>query len=231
MSNRLRMAPRIALPAVLIVLAGCVRLWGGGSAGSARPNKVARPRVSAQLLAVFPQRVGTVWRYDGYAEYGHEMQLRAVRRSAGKVVHEITGAVADVSSGESTRDFRFALQYVFHPDEVRERILRADTPFPHRLGDLVLLRLPLKQGSSWRQTVRAGGRAKSVQAVILAAGERDGAREYTVRYRTPMAGKPGGVYEEIRVFRAGVGVVWFENTFGSSPEERFNYALFAMERR
>ena len=51
-----------------------------------------------------------------------------------------------------------------------------------------------------------------------------------MRYRVPMAGMPGGIYEEIRDFRASAGVARFENTFGRTPEERFSYSLFGLEQ-
>ncbi len=218
-------------PAILMIsvaFAGCPRLWGSGlGPNPTRPNPTTA-RVSQALLALFPQEAGTRWHYEGFAEYAHDMELRSVKRKRDSIVHQISGLVVDVSGGESNRDFRFSLSYVFTRNEVREQIIRADTPFPHRINGLALLRLPLRAGATWRQSVRVGGKTRIVSAQILKV-EGQGGVQYTVRYRMPMAGMPGGVYEEERVFRRGAGEVRFENTFGPAPEERFSYRLFRLD--
>ncbi|MGE5530073.1 MAG: hypothetical protein ACM3X6_13165 [Patescibacteria group bacterium] len=220
------------LLSIFPALIGCGMLRGPGGSGSL-PSPVRARRVSPEILAFFPQEQGTRWRYTGFAEYAHDMELRSISRGRRTVVHHIRGQVEDVSGGESTKNSRFRLDLVFTAKEVTERILEADTPFPHRLDGLILLRLPLKPKTTWRQRVRAKGRSVTATAEILGL-EMDGKgsrpQAVTVRYRAPMAGMPGGVYEEIRVFRRGTGVATFQNTFGANEGEIFNYTLYSLQK-
>ncbi len=192
------------------------------------PTKDMSP--APALLAYFPQKAGTTWSYEGYAEYASRMNLNSVVKKADpkKIYHYISGAVEDVSSGESSRNFRFKLRYTFTSNSVFENIQEADTPFPHTLKNVELLRLPLKKGAKWTQAHRIKGQKRLLEALILDIRTEKAIRSeiIRVRYRIPMAGMPNGIYEEIREFAKGMGVYRFEKTFlGSNPANRFNYSL------
>lgn len=193
-----------------------------------RPVPVKRKPAPA-LLAYFPQKPKTEWIYEGFAEYGHHMKLNAVTKSrdGSRVYHSISGQVDDPSGGESTRNFHFKLRYTFTRDAVYETILAADTPFPHRIQNLQLLKLPLKKGTQWTQNVTVARKKAVLRAGILdvRTDPNLGSKVVKVRYRVPMSGMPGGVYEEIREFAGKKGVYRFEKTFDPDPAIRFQYTL------
>lgn len=222
----------------LLVLAGAAVAgynWFTYRGESGTPQKQMN-KPSPIIMSYFPMRAGTKWIYHGFAEYDHQMTLRTIRREPRRIVQRITGQVGDPSGGESKRNFNFRLEYVFAKNTVTERILMADTPFPHRIKNLKLLSLPLRKGTKWSQTVTMNGKPTVLTAEIIAVARdtRLKREKITVRYRMPMKGMPQGIYEEERDFVKGMGVTRFEKTFGPRPEERFNYALFRLmipERR
>lgn len=198
-------------------------------------KKLGKP--APLLAAFFPQQKGVTWFYEGFAEYAHQMTLisRADNRRNARILQQITGRVADISEGESRRNFNFRIQYLFTPTSVFERIIQADTPFPHRIKNPRLLTLPLKKGRRWRQQVTVDGKKAELTAEIIKVEPKKifakPVDTVTVRYRVPMKNMPGGVYEEIRVFAKGLGVYSFENTFGPNEGERFNYILRRVEMK
>lgn len=192
---------------------------------------------ASALTAYFPQQKGTTWFYEGFAEYAHRMTLvsRTENGPSFLLEHQIAGQVADMSDGESKRNFKFRIQYLFTPDSVYERIIQSDTPFPHRIKNLQLLTLPLTKGRRWRQKVTVDHKRVELTAEIIKVEHKKIFNQrvdtVTVRYRVPMKNMPGGVYEEIRVFAKGLGVYSFENTFGPNAVERFNYTLRRVEKK
>ena len=60
---------------------------------------------AAELTALLPEREDYEWVYNGFAEYGHELELEKIRKEDGKVIYEAEGEVFDLSAGESDRDF------------------------------------------------------------------------------------------------------------------------------
>ncbi|HOJ76673.1 MAG TPA: hypothetical protein PLZ08_02020 [Bacillota bacterium] len=187
----------------------------------------SKSRVSRTLLELFPQRRNTEWIYEGFAEYGHRMKLVRISRIPNRIIHHIDGEVADLSGGESPRNFKFKVRYLFTGNTVSEQIIAADTPFPHTIKNLVLLKLPLKKGNKWQQIIVKDGKRSTLNAEIIKVGWDNLVKQnvLTVRYRVPMAGMPNGVYEEYRKFVKGKGVYSFEKTFGKNPSDIFGYQL------
>jgi len=223
----------VAVLLILLLLgtSGCKR-----SSPSVPTKKSNVDTPSDQLLAYFPKSTGTVWEYDGMAEYGCRMTLMSQRsqEEPPRTIYRLEGEVADMSDGESTANFHFELKYHFTQDSVYEEILESGSPFPHRIPYLKMLTLPLKKGNRWEQEVTVNGQSQSLTAEIITIGsekvfEKD-IQTLTVRYRVPMANMPGGIYEEVRVFAKGYGILRFENTFGPNKTDRFNYFLRAMHQ-
>ena len=183
------------------------------------------------LMAFFPQKTGAKWTYMGMAEYDHRMTLNKITKSPLQLIYKISGKVGDPSGGATKRKLDFRLEYQFTKKAVYEKIIEADTPFPHRIKNLKLLALPITKGATWRQTVMINSKPAMIKAEILEKKidpkyKREMVR---VRYRVPMAGMPNNTYEEIREFVKGIGVTHFEKTFGPQTHERFNYNLSKFE--
>jgi hypothetical protein len=199
------------------------------------PKKARITGPAIQLISYFPQKVGTVWEYNGMAEYASKMRLESKKRSglAARMTHLIGGQVADMSGGESKANFNFKIAYQFTPISVYEKIIFAGRPFPHTIKYLRMLAMPLDKGRTWQQQIIVDGKPAILKAEIINTGQEKILnrlrKTVTVRYRVPMAGMPQGIYEEIRLFAQGLGVVRFEKTFDSNPNNRFNYFLFALK--
>lgn len=218
------------LMVLLIMNIGCKR---SSQPVPSKQTNVKTP--SSQLLAYFPKSMGTVWEYDGMAEYSSQMTLTAQQSQAEppRKSYRLEGDVADMSDGESTANFHFELMYHFTPDSVYEEVLEAGSPFPHSLKYLRILALPLEEGHSWEEEITVNHESQRLKAEIIAVGSENifgrNTQTVTVRYRVPMANMPNGIYEEVRVFAKGYGVYRFEKTFGPNETDRFNYFLRAMQ--
>ena len=186
------------------------------------------------ILDFFPDRIGTIWTYEGTAEHRHQQRLLSVRglRRSEEIRLRVAGEVRDSSDGESKADFRFEMEYESTPDEVYENLLRSGTPFPHMLRRLLILKRPLRQGASWTQIAPLDSKEVTLVAEVIEAPEPAPGqkRSVTVRYRAPMAGMPGGFYEEIREFEEGRGLVRFERTTGLGPAGKIGYVLRDMKK-
>ncbi|MBP7165766.1 MAG: hypothetical protein KBB15_08950 [Firmicutes bacterium] len=204
----------------LMVMASAATLLGAGCRG--------RSTLRDEVMSYFPANEGFTWVYTGFAEYGHKMSIDRITntKSPGNVVYEISGAVFDMSDGESGRDFSFNLEYVFAQDDVRERILHKDV-FPHRIDGLVMLKAPVKEEQKWNFKAEDGS---EVDARIIRAGKDldDDLAYCEVEYTTPDASMPDGLYRETRVFKKGLGVVAFKSTI--LPDVEFNYSLTSTSR-
>ena len=204
----------------LVVVASAGTLLCAGCRG--------RSALRDEVMSYFPDNEGFTWTYFGFAEYGHKMSIDRITntKSPGNVVYEISGAVFDMSDGESGRDFSFDLEYIFTRDDVRERILHKDL-FPHRIDGLVMLKAPVKEGQKWSFRAEDGS---EVDARITRTGKDldDDLAYCEVEYTTPDASMPDGLYRETRVFKKGLGVVAFKSTI--LPDVEFNYSLASTSR-
>lgn len=218
-SRPVHMWARGALVA-LMVMASAAMLLGAGCRG--------RSALRDEVMSYFPDNEGFTWTYLGFAEYGHKMSIDRITntKSPGNVVYEISGAVFDMSDGQSGRDFSFELGYIFTQEDVRERILHKDV-FPHRIDGLVMLKAPVKEEQKWSFRAEDGS---EVDARITRTGKDldDDLAYCEVEYTTPDASMPDGLYRETRVFKKGLGVVVFKSTI--LPDVEFNYSLTSTSR-
>ncbi|HBK60063.1 MAG TPA: hypothetical protein DDZ84_04625 [Firmicutes bacterium] len=189
---------------------------------------LGRSALRDEVMSYFPANEGFTWVYTGFAEYGHKMSIDRITstESPGNVVYEISGAVFDMSDGESERDFSLRLEYVFTQEDVRERILHKDV-FPHRIDGLIMLRAPIKEGQKWSFEAQDGSR---VDAAVTGMGKdpQDDLAYCEVEYTIPDPSMPDGVYRETRVLKKGLGVVAFKSTI--LPDVEFNYSLLSTSR-
>ncbi|MCX7747072.1 MAG: hypothetical protein N2645_09310 [Clostridia bacterium] len=182
-----------------------------------------------QLLRMFPDKVGTSWIYSGFAEYGHDMKLDGINpiHDEGKE-YLISGKVHDMSDGEATGDFSLALRYIFLGNSVKEIIDRGEK-LPHKIKELEVLKTPLAKGNTWAQSVNINGQDTELKAVIVEDTKESDSnkRIIKVEYTAKVDGMPDGIYKEIRVFKEGVGLISFQNTYNKDIE--FSYGLYKIK--
>ncbi len=157
---------------------------------------------NALLGELLPNRAGFRWVYSGIAEYGHTMELKELTVTGGQTVYTISGVLDDPSGGEAPGPFDFALTYQIE----RGRLFRTQTAgvglLDSRFPVLELIRAPLEQGSSWRQTVEdKDGQPVKLECSIVEVADQDGQAVYRVRYQDASS-----EYWEERVIKEGLGV-------------------------
>jgi hypothetical protein len=143
-----------------------------------------------------------------------------------RVTQDLIGEFGATVGDRFDRKGSFQLAYVFSGQEIREKILRADPGFPHRIPDLILIRLPLSKGNKWTQQVNLAGKTASLTAEITDVVQpRNGITRYTVRYRVPMDEAAGKVYEETRHIQQGMGVTRFVNNSETTGGKQTTYEI------
>jgi len=169
----------------------------------------------AALAALLPSAIGYQWKYDGFAEYSHEMQLNSVTDEAAKRTYGISGRVGDPSGGESTADFTIDLQYILEGTSLiqqKQEQIMMDSKF----NRLTLIKTPLEAGNFWTEEVTdKTGMITEINGQIMKIETlTGGVKQYTVRYQDHSS-----AYFEQRVIRQGAGVVSFEKLFelGGEP--------------
>ncbi|HBK84643.1 MAG TPA: hypothetical protein DDZ53_01275 [Firmicutes bacterium] len=167
------------------------------------------------LRELLPNRAGFRWVYNGFAEYGHSLDLASITTGGGKTLYEISGLVDDPSGGEAPGPFDFTLTYQIARGSLTQTLSPNSRVLDNMFPSLELIRTPLVQGTSWQQTVTdKAGKQRKLQSTIVEVAQADGRATYTVRYEDTADG-----YWEQRVIRQGDGVVavelpWEDFTIG-----------------
>lgn len=170
------------------------------------------------LESLLPEEEGFIWRYWGFAEYGHWMRLDEIEETGDGTVYRVSGMVEDMSAGEATGDFSISLEYTV-TDSLLSMVQHAPISMDNDFTEMELLRLPIAEGNRWTQTAvdMAGSEVRLVCEI-----EETGNRTVTVRYSMP-----DSPFYQLRVFEEGMGVVTFEKLY-ISPDGNFEvgYTLF-----
>jgi len=174
--------------------------------------------LSYPLERFLPDQPGYTWSYWGFAEYGHRVQLDGMTRLEEWTVFQISGAVEDMSAGESSGDFTINLKYIVSENSL-SMVQRASYAMDGDFPEMELLREPVEAGRTWTQTVR--NRHGEEIELVCEIEEIEG-NQVTVRYSST-----DSPFYQLRVFEEGIGVVTFEKLF-LSPDGNFEigYTLF-----
>lgn len=164
---------------------------------------------NTELSKLLPDKEGYLWRYNGFAEYGHEMILNTIYIEEDSIKYAITGKVDDVSGGESNADYNINIEYVIEQGRLiqnKQEEIMMDSEF----DSLVLVVSPLKVGNKWTQKVKdKNGNDAEITAEITDVLD-DGFGTYRIRYQQ----KDSDYYEE-RDIRPGIGVVALKKLYMS----------------
>ena len=179
--------------------------------------------VSAELRALLPEREDYEWVYNGFAEYGHELELEEIEHKNGRVVYEIEGEVFDMSGGESDDDYSLSVDFIVTSDSLIQE--KKGEKMMDLFDSMVLIQLPLEEENTWTQTVKGeGGEEIQLECTIEKIEDKDGAKAYTVLYQDK-----NSPYYEKRVITEGVGVTEFTRLYiqeGEDEDFEVSYWLY-----
>lgn len=193
---------------------------GGNGGGQVEQNETEE--ANAALRELLPEKEGYHWVYNGFAEYGHSMDLERIENQDGQTTYFISGEVADMSGGESDRDFSLEMEYVIE-DGVLTQKKKEELMLDSISNEIQLLKTPLEQGASWKQVIidKEGNRF-DMDCRITEVTEENGIKEYTVIYEDQESD-----YFERRKIREGVGIVSLEKMLDTGEESFIaGYALY-----
>lgn len=177
-----------------------------------------------KLNSFFPQEVGYKWIYNGFAEYGHIMELDNIVREDDRLEYYIRGEVQDASGFPPTEKHKFEIKYSVGKGVVREHIVKPGR-LPHKITEFDIIREPLIKGNSWKGNVYLDEKKVELKSIIIDIGKDVNNKNFVkIKYEAPYKGMPNDTYTETRVFREGKGIQYFENTF--NKDVLFNYQLF-----
>ena len=159
-----------------------------------------------ELSHLLPNSQGFEWNYNGFAEYGHIMQIDNIVDEDAKREYIISGEIADPSGGEGSLDRNLDLKYIIKENKLIQEKTE-ETMMDSKFDKLTLIQTPLVAGTYWNEEVTdKEGNETTINAYIKKVEINDDLEtEYTVRYDDA-----NSEYYEIRTIREGVGVVNFE---------------------
>lgn len=159
-----------------------------------------------ELSKLLPSTKGFKWNYDGFAEYGHIMELDDIVDKTNRREYIVSGAVKDVSDGEGNMDRGLQIKYIIEDNKlIQEKSEKA--MLDSKFDNLTLIQTPLTAGNYWEEEVRdKKGNKTTIEAYIIKVEINDAKnKEYTIRYDDVDSS-----YYEIRTIEEGRGVINLE---------------------
>lgn len=159
-----------------------------------------------ELSSLLPKSSGFVWKYEGFAEYSHQMQLNHITDYALQRIYNITGEVGDPSGGENPLNRNLSIKYIISGNKLvqeKNESLMLDSKY----DKMTLIQSPLVAGTFWSEAVvdKQGVSTKINAFIEKIEISTDGKKQYTVRYEDTKSS-----YYEVRVIKESVGVISFE---------------------
>lgn len=181
-------------------------------------------KVNKEMKSLMPAKEGYEWIYNGFAEYGHKMNIKKITDKGQSLQYLIEGVVISASGMPATEKDRFVLDYTVTNNSIRENVEKIGK-LPHKIKEFDLIREPLVKGNRWNEKVLIDGRETVLNSEIIETGVDSSSRKYfKVRYEAADPGYPDSKYIETRVIKQGIGFSSFENTYDKEIE--FNYHVF-----
>lgn len=209
--RKMRRSQRIA--ALLICFVLITMLEAGCGITQEKPEEQKPAPSNSELLNLLPDRTGFRWVYNGFAEYGHTMELKSVTPAEDETTYHMVGRVDDASGGEAGGDFSLSLDYVVKKGVLYQR--KSSPKMMDNFLELELIRTPLKLEAKWDQKAKhRDGKEYQLTCSITDIQTEDGKKVYTVLYKD----KNSDFYEKRR-FKERIGVVSFETVWRSEQED------------
>lgn len=155
-------------------------------------------------------KLNTQLRYFGFAEYGHVGVLKEISNTSDNAIYEFQGKYQDGSGIDDEFTVRYYVDYV--KGTVTEKVMSSTRFNPpevnSKLHNLVILKTPFKQGTTWSHNTKIDGKEYKVTAKIKEYDPATGRMKVTYTVK----GVPGyfqNTYIEERTFERGRGMVGF----------------------
>lgn len=159
-----------------------------------------------ELSNLLPNSKGFIWRYDGFAEYGHVMTLNKIVDGNDMREYLISGEVGDPSDGEGSNNLNLNIKYIIEENKlIQEKTEEA--MMDSKFDKMILIQSPLVAGTYWNEEVTDKNATKTTLNAYIKKIEinENSNTEYTVRYDDANSD-----YYEIRTIETGIGIVNFE---------------------
>jgi hypothetical protein len=176
---------------------------------------ILKPNISNiyKVAALLPNKINYIWKYEGFAEYGHRMRLNKIEKTSDKIRYLIDGTVDDMSGGASKRNFKIKLNYVISNGTLTQNKTE-EVMMDSIFNSFDLVRLPLKKGSKWTQAaVDKTGKTHIMESTITTINKEKGKNVYTIFYKDRNSN-----YYEKRKIKDGAGVIYFEKLYVNGKE-------------
>lgn len=169
-----------------------------------------------QMTKLLPYRENFQWLYQGFAEYGHKMQLKYIEKTPSEIRYSVDGEVADMSGGEAKGNFKLKITYIISNGTITQ-YKTEEKMLDSKFDNIQLAKGPLVKNTAWvQQTFDRKGKAYTLDCKITDIVSEKGQNIYTVYYKDKKS-----AYYEKRKIKEGIGVIWFEKLFetgeGSFP--------------
>jgi len=223
-----------------VAAAGCKEA-GNEEAKTGNEDIKVEEGYSQELASYFPSVEGTVLKYYGTVEYGQTLTLNKVIENQENLKLIFKGEIHDMSGGEgpSKDELILETEYLIDKDSVKEIQRNQDRRFSQSImGEQIVLKTPIEEGGSWKQTVSIDGKEYEAETKIIEIlkDERD---KKTVKTETIVKGivvYPENTYREVKTYKEGKGLVEFkkiimlEGADGEKPTPfEFGYRLYEQE--
>ncbi|RKD28793.1 hypothetical protein [Thermohalobacter berrensis] len=177
---------------------------------------------NAQLKRLLPQREDYKWIYSGFAEYGHQMDLKSITELEDRTIYSVNGKIFDPSGGEAKGNFNLEIIYTIKDGELIQT-KREEKMMDSIFNSLTLIKTPLEEGNKWDQKLEdEDGNKYKLRCFIEDIKEENGKKVYSVRYEDTK-----GDYYEKREIKEGVGVISFERLYKGNEENfTIGYSLY-----
>lgn len=156
-----------------------------------------------ELKKLLPEKPGFRWTYNGFAEYGHVLELESISPWDSLTRYHLTGEVDDPSGGEAKGDFNLEVNY-----QIKNGMLvqeKTSTKMMDTFNELILIQVPLQKDNEWTQSVvDKEGKKYELKSKIADIKDEAGSKIYTVLYQDTKSD-----FFEKREIKEGIGVISF----------------------
>ena len=176
---------------------------------------------SLELEDLLPQYNNFTWTYNGFAEYGHDMEINNIVVDEMDTRYNIEGTVHDMSGGESDTDYSLNIEYIIEPDVIVQNKVE-EAMLDSKYDEIELIRTPLEEDNTWYQEVEdSEGTFTTLKSTITNVEDTDEGTVFTVRYEDINSD-----YYEQREIKEGVGVISFERImFNEDTSYEMGYSI------
>ncbi len=186
----------------------------------ATPTPVALEQSKA-LMSLLPISQGYEWKYSGFAESGHQMELKEIIKSNSATIYKIDGIVDDASG--KNKNTRFSMTYTVKDNSLLQEKSAPRTMLESKFNKIELIVTPLESGTTWiQEQTDMSGNIVRLKSEITNVKSENNTKLYYVKYSDENSD-----YFEKRIIKEGVGVISFEKLYKTNETStEIGYMLY-----